>query len=203
MRRRGGGHGKRAHRDSGGTGYSFSTSTVRSGARALQLLAAGAIVSTETGTALFTSLRRVARVYVYFATLPDKEIPIFGHAYTNGPRVVFNQSDSKLYAGVGNSPGATLGATGASVTTGQWYRIDYHGLIVSAGSDTCDVMVDGVALGTATATGSTSTFIFGMRFGDSTQAWTGDLFFDDLIVSETAGDYPLGAGYVNALRADE
>ncbi|MBA2706337.1 MAG: hypothetical protein H0U59_00850 [Gemmatimonadaceae bacterium] len=104
---------------------------------------------------------------------------------------MFKFSDSKIYATIGLT---TFGATGVTVTTGQWYLIDYDFNVATAGDDFCDGKVDGVALGQATGAGasaSSSTFSIGF-FGTV----TGDAYFDDLLVSATAADYPLGAGKV-------
>lgn len=179
------------HWVSAAAAVSFSTTTVRSGARSLRLNPSAA-ASNVTVCALPSYARLVGRFYLQFASLPTADQVICGTQGTVATaNVRFKQSDSKLYAGVGT----TLGATGVSVTTGIWYRIDFD-FNVTAGNDTSDVQVDGTACGQASATGSTGSTTTGPIFGNSI-ANTFDLFIDDVVLSQTAADYPLGAGHVD------
>jgi hypothetical protein len=153
-------------------------------------------LSAATGAAYAanaSTTRYVGKFYIRFTTLPTVscELAYHGSTAATGPKVWFNQSDSKIYARVGS----TSGASGVTVTTGVWYRIDFDFNIQTAGNDVCDVQVDGSACGQATATGlSAGTGNLGLG---SLTATTCDMFYDDVILSQTAGDYPLGAGYVN------
>jgi hypothetical protein len=143
--------------------------------------------------ALASSTRWVGRCYVIFATsLPSASIHIIHYSDNTGAQVYFNQTDSKIYARVGS----TSGASGVSVTADVWYRIDFDFNCNTAGNDFCDVQVDGTACGQATATGL-SVATTEINFGTSITSTTHDLYFDDIILSNTAADYPIGAGYVN------
>src|SRR5262245_34818869 len=157
------------------TGVTQSTTTVRTGTSSLRSNAGGRVAASPTGT--FAGARHIGRVYIRFTTLPsaDTGVAYFGNA-TDGPMVRFKQSDSKLYAAVST----TLGATGASVTTGIWYRIDYDYNVNTGGADFCDVQVDGVALGQATATGTSVSQTFD-SLGILSGAATGDIFYDDFL----------------------
>src|SRR5262249_26528149 len=130
----------------------FDTGTFRTGARSIRFNLSAASSNLQSIT-LTSSFRWISRVYVRFATLPTVSTGIFGtdtgEGTSGGPKVHFNASDNKIYAKVGT----TLGATGVSVTTGVWYRLDCDFNIVNGGNDTCDVQVDGVACGQATAAG--------------------------------------------------
>ena len=67
---------------------------------------------------------------------------------------------------------------------------------VSGTNDLVDVNVDGVACGQSSAnTGTTA--ITGVLLGDHNVSATADYYIDDLILSSTSGDYPIGGGYVN------
>lgn len=143
--------------------------------------------------------RLVERFYIRFATLPSADTPLAtcqDLVAPDGPCVRFQQSDSKIYAAVGS----TLGATGVSVTTGQWYRIDVDFNVQTGGSDLCDVKVDGTSCGQATATGAAA--------GDTvltlgvTSICTADVYYDDMLLSLTAADYPIGAGYIKSYIPD-
>jgi hypothetical protein len=129
---------------------------------------------------------------VYFATaLPTADTPIVAYisGATTGPNIAFKNSDSKLYAAVGS----TLGASGVTVTTGQWYRLDWDFNINTGGNDVCDVKVEGTTCTQATAAGVSGT---GDQFIGVISTATADIYWDDFLWSATAADYPLGAGYV-------
>jgi hypothetical protein len=127
---------------------------------------------------------------VRFATLPDGDCNLVDLDSSSGPIVKFKQSDSKIYAAVGT----TLGATGISVTTNVWYRIDFDFNIQTAGDDFCDAQVNGVACGQATAAGLSASATH-LSLGANSNV-SANIFFDDVILSHTAADYPLGGGYV-------
>jgi hypothetical protein len=184
---------------SGGNGKAFSTSTVRSGTRSLNIQSnASSSQQTLSFTPSFTSVNKhVFRFYVRFATLPavDMGLLFLGYGASQFPAIVFKQSDSKIYAG--NSAGST-GATGVSVTTDTWYLIDFK-VSSSANPWTVDVKVDGTACGQFTiaqvaATGTS--YNFGL-FSPGLVNYTASVFYDDLIISQTDADYPIGAGFVN------
>lgn len=176
------------------TGAPYSTVVVRSGARAFRVNPTATTV-TATSVSIVSATRWIGRFYLRFATLPSASCGIFGTSTTDGtaggPKVHFNASDSKIYAKVGT----TVGATGVSVTTGAWYRIDFDFNISTGGNDTCDVQIDGTAVGQATAAGeSAATATLALGAFSST---TADFYIDDVVLSNTAADYPIGAGYVN------
>lgn len=81
-----------------------------------------------------------------------------------------------------------------AVTTGVWYRLDVL-INLTTNPWTVDVKVDGTdctqhTVGTA---GTTATRMVCTVTGIN----TADLYFDDIVLSNTVGDYPIGAGYVN------
>lgn len=142
---------------------------------------------------LGTYLTQAGRVYIYFASLPNAGATLVysGLPSTTGPQVYFNQSDSKIYARVDS----TNGASGVVVTTGQWYLVSWLFVINTGASDTCDVTVGTTACGQATATGHTAAQTF-WGFGWPVNL-TADVFYDDVVISNTSADHPIGAGYVN------
>ena len=189
-----------AHWESLASNASFSTTTVRSGARSLRfnLSASTAAAVVNTNLSIGGTVG-VLRAYVRFATLPSVDFGIlqFSTAVGSTAGAVFKSSDSKIYAGRDNGGTLTVGATGVSVTTGQWYLIDIL-LDVHANPWTVDVKVDGTACGQASialAASTIGTIRLGRNYvGSSTSI---DCFVDDIVASATSGDYPLGAGYVN------
>jgi hypothetical protein len=175
----------------------FTTPTIetaikRTGDRSLRCNPAG-LTEAVISNAIFSGNRQIGRLYVYFASLPtaSSSLITFG-GDSAAPAVRFNLADSKLYAAVGT----TLGASGVTVTTATWYRIDFDFNVNTAGADFCDVQIEGTACGQATATG-TSTGSTQCAIGLTNGTCTADVYFDDFLASSTAADYPLGAGYVH------
>ncbi len=166
---------------------SFNTTAnrVRSGARSGRC-------NPTAGTGYFsyspwTATKGMGRTYVWFDTLPSADTSVFTDAAAAGGQgAYFKQSDSKIYAGTATT---TLGASGISVTTGQWYRIDAR-----ANTTNVDVSVDGVACGSlAASTQDSSNYYVGFR-----STCTADAYFDDCVWSITDADYPIGSGFGNA-----
>ena len=82
--------------------------------------------------------------------------------------------------------------TGPNVADGEWHRLDYL-LNRTATTHTCDWEVDGVAQTQSTRTGQTAgatTVNFALGSFATTNTMT--VWFDDLVISATSGDYPLG-----------
>ena len=172
---------------------SFSASTVRSGSRSLRLNPAAASTAAATYSHITGAQTRwVGRFYVRFTALPDADtqIAVAGSVGTSSCAIRFKLSDSKIYAAIGS----TIGATGVAVTTGVWYRIDFD-FNFTAGNDTSDVKVDGVSCGQVSSeTGAADAAAMRLAL---TSAVTADVFYEDFMLSLTGADYPLGAGYVN------
>lgn len=171
---------------------SISTSTVRSGARSLRVNPTAAVQGVTQTYAASNVL--VARVYVRFATLSATVMPLLTVNVGGSPRcgAYFNSADSKIYAARST---ITLGATGVSVVTGQWYCVDV-GVDTHANPWLVEVRVDGVACGSAGVALAANTYTL-LALGDADSTKTHDLFFDDLVLSQTFADYPIGGGYVN------
>lgn len=135
----------------------------------------------------------VARFYLYFTTLPSVDCALFRmNSGTYVPTLRFRLSDSKLivdFSGSGTQAGPV-------VTTGQWYRIDFRG---NVGTDprTIDWQVNGVDQPQATLALAASSFTT-VPFGALTTC-TLDAYIDDVVISATSADYPLGPGGVVGL----
>lgn len=142
----------------------------------------------------------IGRLYINFSSLPSatcrliEGIPASG----NDPEIEYDGT-SKLFAAVAG----TRGATGIVVTTGTWYQIDFK-LVVAGATRTADLQVNGVAAGQASQAGTTSTFN-SIRLGINTFSTTanGTHFLDDIILSTTTADYPIGAGGIVGLSPDQ
>lgn len=168
----------------------ISTTTVRTGNRSLRINPTASAM-TARSAALTTSSFWVVRFYVRFTTLPGTNFRIMLMQTANNG-VVFNPSDSTLR--MYHSSASTQSSDGVVITTGVWYRVDYS-YDGSGGTSVQNMKVDGVSLTqfSGGASGSTTQ----INFGDSAVSHTTDMFIDDVIISHTLADFPLGAGYVD------
>lgn len=178
----------------------FSTGVVRSGARSVRV---NPSASATNHYAVFidpsvTATTAVSRIAVRFDSLPTVDCFIFasenGVPSINSSGALFQVSDSKIYA----RTTTVTGATGVSVTTGVWYFIDVRIVVDPITSITVDVQVNGTACGQAFDFAALS--VIGDLYAGVIHASTvtADVYFDDLVVSQTSGDYPIGDGFVHA-----
>lgn len=191
-----------SHWDNSGGLATFSTSTVRSGARSLRLNLAAASTtmgSNYGGLTAFGGTAGVLRGYIHFTTLPDTNFPLLLLTTASGGTVglVYQSSDGKLYAGRDNTGTLTVGSSGFTPVTDRWYLVDIRVNVV-ANPWLIDVQIDGVALGQASIALAASTISI-IRCGRNYTGITTtvDCFIDDILMSSTLADYPLGAGFVN------
>jgi len=183
------------------SGAGFSTSTVRTGTRSLRVNPTATYSVADVQSGVITSSNNfVIRFYVYFATLPNVNSSIGGCVSGGRTRgVVFKSSDNSIYAGGSNGSNTfSFGATGIAITTGVWYRIDVK-VDISANPHLVDVSVNGVNCTqySEAIAASTSSTIRLSSYESASYSGTYDAYYDDLIVSNTLADYPIGAGYVN------
>lgn len=171
----------------------INTTTPRSGSQCMEsttAVGAGVYVQrTFSGGATKTQVTMSFAVR-FVGSLPSADCMIFcGQAALGGfCNAVFQASDSKIYA----ANGTAKGATGVAVVADQWYVVDIS-MDVSAGTRVTKVQVDGVACGDASsaiAASTMSTWRMGVNVATTTANAT--IRFDDLVVSETIGDYPMG-----------
>lgn len=173
---------------------SFSTSTVRSGARSMRVNPTASNGQIQLNNITLTTVN-VIRFYLYFATLPTVDTPLLFLNASAGPGITFKQSNNSLY--LGRFTGGVVSvasATGIPVATGQWYLIDYR--INSTSNPWTEALsVNGVEVTFSHAVaGSTPTLLL---LGSAFTPTTFDAFFDDFILSQTNGDYPIGPGHVH------
>lgn len=168
----------------------ISTVTTRTGGRSLQANPSSSVRG--SACVVVPSDVSVHRFYVRFTSLPTANTYLFWAGGATAARLglAFKQSDSKLYCASGSTP--TFAATGASVTTGVWYRVDVK-LNQTSGAGAVDIQIDGVALTQQTNASTAGAVAVNFGIANSTSA---NVFFDDFVMSNTAADYPWGAGTV-------
>ena len=163
------------------------TTTVRNGLRSFRVNAsAGAIVRYRT----ISSTRVVGRLAVLFASLPTSDVNLIRLANSNGNLGIwYRSSGTNLVASIGTGGDAS----GPAVTTNVWYVLDWDAAS-SGATATLDWQVDATPQTQATNSQATASMtLFG--FGALTTT-TADMYFDDIILSYTAADYPFGDGKV-------
>src|SRR4030042_419186 len=137
----------------------------------------------------------VGRLYFRFNALPDTDALELFRITSNpvNPCFKWMTATSKIRAYLGSTDYQESSGT---FTTGVWYRLDFK--TVSGASPTLDWQIDGAAqtqVSTATSTLAFTSLILGWLV-----ATTGTMYVDDVAISATSGDYPIGAGGVIGLR---
>lgn len=130
------------------------------------------------------------RFYLYIATAPSNGSFIFRSAGTDSCGVRYNAGQLRAYTAAGEA------ASGPSVSTGQWYRVDVK-INISANPHTVDIQVDGTA-GTQATNAVAGALTSQFWYGFANNVTLGDIYFDDIIHTFQHTDYPLGSGKVEA-----
>lgn len=171
---------------------SIQNSIKKSGNYALRINSSSSIdraVKTISGSIV------VGRVYFYVASYPTTNSIIL--AITSIPgwfQFSINSSDHKLYIDVnGSSPVASANA----LSLGTWYRLDFK-LDASASTWYGYWQIDGTSQTNYSVSMGASTTLDGLQLGCQNSS-TMDVYYDDVIISVTSGDYPIGPGYTEGL----
>ena len=166
------------------SGATISTTIYHNGLRSYRfnLSAAAGSMSRPLGVQ-----RAIATIAIRFDTLPNGNITWISFANASASPVIgYNNSTNQIYARVG---AGTVRYYTPTISTGVWYVIDIDAN-TSANPYTMDWRVNGVAqtqATSATAAANMTTFAIG-----ASSSITADVYFDDIILSNTAADYPLG-----------
>ena len=186
-----------------GTNLSVSSSAARTGTYGLRLSPSAATVhagfqNSGNGGILGSSGTLVGSFYFRFPTLPSADFNIFIDIGTAGGNDVF----IKYLNSTGGLQGVFGSATqlGPIISANTWYRVDFRA-VHNANPHTLDWKIDGVdQTQVSLAVASENIFIAG--FGLDNANATGTLDIDDVVLSLTSGDYPLGDNKVVLLLPD-
>jgi len=151
--------------------------------------------------------RIVGSVYVKASTLPTADYVILHLETSSGdilhPAIVFNYSTTKFAICYANSDNTSISAKtdfgSVTISAGSWYRIDFD-FLVNSTTWALKAQLDGAGEQTYSPGSMTSDTLINIRFGHggaSGPACT--WYFDDVIISATSGDYPIGAHAVVGL----
>lgn len=96
---------------------------------------------------------------------------------------------------------ATIGGSsavdGPNIVDGNWHRLDFR-ISTNSTTYTIEWAVDGTTQTTSSLSGQTATAMTTVRFG-GVAASTATCWYDDVVLSYTSGDHPIGAHKVLAL----
>ena len=167
----------------------------RTGSYALKITPAGA--STYLMRLLSSNIV-VGRFYIYFSAWPDVTCNILVNTTSIGSNAKFrlDPADNKMAVNIG---GANTKSTNALVLD-TWYCVDYR-VNETANPNTIEWQIDGVAQTTHSYAQAADTMV-GTLLGDDTAQTGATFYFDDVILSLTTADYPIGAGAVIGFRPD-
>jgi hypothetical protein len=179
-----------------GAGVTADAAVARTGAYSLKIVdPAGSNHSARLAAAGTVA---VVRLYLRLASLPPADVAELlsvDIAAGNDLRVGFQTSSNKLTIRFGNAA-VTLAKTAVSADT--WYRLDVR---VTAGTTprTADWELDGVPQASVSSAGAAST-VNTLRLGSTVNADDDTVYFDDVLISATSGDFPIRGGGVVGLR---
>jgi hypothetical protein len=174
---------------------SFVTSGALSGARSLRCYPTSGTHSAVTVASFGVGLT-VARFRVKFTTLPNASTPIWSPSGdpTTGVELTSVDSGNAFISAKAND---VLGATGVPIMDGIAYCIDVR-INQTANPWLVDVQVNGISCGQASVATAADTAAKQFRLGFRTGiGLTADALFDDVLISTTSADFPIGPGYVN------
>lgn len=182
------------------TSASITTALARTGTRSLRCNPAADIQGNAFTTTLGGATVGVARVYLYISSAPivNEVIVGFLNGSTHIAGLAYDTVSGQWFPGSDDGTTTTIGSSGVTLATATWHVIDFK-VDVSANPWTIDVSTNGVALTqlTRALAATTQTRLY-LGNGGVGRTSTYDLYFDDLLVSTAAADYPYGSGKVLA-----
>jgi hypothetical protein len=168
--------------------------SARSGSYGMRCNAAGAAVLINVTVTAAATL--VVRFYLRQAANPsaDSTLCSIGSGGNSASLVVTSGGVIQARATGGTT------RSGPTLTNGQWYLVEARFSGLGGTAWTVDWQIDSVdqtqCVGSTSGASTDTTLAFGVI-----SAVTWDISIDDLIVSETSGDYPIGAGSVVGIAA--
>jgi hypothetical protein len=142
----------------------------------------------------------VVRLYMRLASLPVAnvtELLSVDAATGNDLRLGYQASSQRLTIRFGN---AAVTVASSTVSAGTWYRIELR-FVASTSPRTADWQIDDAAQTSISSAGAGSS-VNTLRLGSTVNADVYTVNYDDVLISATSGDYPIGAGTVVGLRPD-
>jgi hypothetical protein len=181
-----------------GTGLSADAAVARTGTYSLKVT--DPVGTANNGSLAIAAGTAAVRVYLRLASLPAadvNELLMLDTALGNDLRLGYQTSSKKLTLRFG---AAAVTVASSTVAAGTWYRIDLR-LVASSNPRAAVWQIDG-AVQTPISSAETGSTVSTLRLGSTAVADTFTANYDDVLISATSGDYPIGAGTVVGLRPD-
>jgi hypothetical protein len=173
------------------------TATVRNGSYSMKVNANG--VSTHAARLFNTATSGAAfRFAVLLPSLPGADVELARLGAAPGSTALLFGYKASTQKFTLQFTGGTVAESSAAVTAGQWSVVDMR-LDQSTTTWTGDWRVNQVAQTQRTVAGTAGTSLYAMYLG-TTLAQTFTAYYDDVALSHTAADYPLGNGKVLILK---
>ena len=167
-------------------GVTIDTTNQRTGAACLMIVEDGT-TATNLQMGCEITYTMVGSFYVRLTANPSIESRIARILADTAQSMKFIvQTDGKI-----NTTIVSNGTAGPVITDGNWHRVDFRVSTVTT-TTTFDWSVDGVAQTQHTAS-QTIDPIWGFEFGSNTSNNTATAWYDDVVLSKYASDYPMGA----------
>jgi hypothetical protein len=180
-----------------GAGVTIDNVLARTGSYSLKIVDPAG--STDSARIAIGANVAVVRLYLRLASLPAADVgELFSldAATGNDLRIGYQSAGARLTIRFGNTAVTT---SSSSVAAATWYQLDLL-LVANTTARTANWQLNGVVQPSPpTWVGGAST-INSLRFGSTVSADPYAANYDDVLISVTSGDYPLGAGTVVALR---
>lgn len=179
----------------GGTWATATASAARSGGYGLRIQTANAL-SFAYVTKNTTGAIRVARLSIQLPTLPstDADLAQFNASTGGDLWIMYKGSGQKLALRIGTGTPVEMSGAFSAAT---WYSLDIR-YNVGTNPRTAEWQVDGVAQTDVTSAEATATSVSSIQLGADSSTIS-DMYFDDLMVSSTSADYPIGELSVSSL----
>jgi hypothetical protein len=176
----------------------YDTGVFNGGSASLKVVEDGVHVCNAAWQGFAASAARVVSVYFRVTTAPAATSNIFESDYNLVNPFYFKVTTGGVLQ-------AVMGAStvnGPNVADSAWHRLDYRALTPN-GTHTIDWQVDGAAQTQVALAGqgaeNMDTFMYA---GSNTTSHNLTFWCDDLLISNTSGDYPIGPHKVLAVLPD-
>lgn len=181
-----------------GTGAAVDSTVKRTGSYSVKLTPAAGVTAYAGPTVGGTT--GVMRLAIRFPTLPSANVAQLAMLYPNDAVILqlgYRASDQKLTL---SWNGASPVASATAITAGTWYVIDMRAR-VGVSPRIGDWAINGVSQTSVTSAQAASTLAVALLGSlNGTDVYSAN--YDDVAVSQTSGDYPIGDGHINALAVD-
>lgn len=182
----------------GGTNVTAPAAAARTGAYGLRVQTTD-IFSFGYARKNTTGAVRVARLSIQLPALPvpastDADLALFNASTGSALKIMYKGSSQKLALTIGTGTPVEMSGT---FSAGTWYSLDIR-YNVGTNPRTAEWQVDGVAQTAVTSAEATAANVSSVQLG-ADSGTSSNMYFDDVMVSSTSADYPIGELSIDVL----